>query len=112
MDFEGPEIKDIHFIGPLLYPPNIGIGIYTFRGRLNVSLSYPRSTVDDLTIGRFDLFLKEVPDRRRYLLIEDGFDEHHEMKGGQTVPSVKVICISPPTHRAPGTTLVPLPRSP
>jgi len=114
MDFEGPEIKDIHFIGPLLYPPNIGIGIYTFRGRLNVSLSYPRSTVDDLTIGRFlDLFLKEVPGPAEIPSNRGRpSDEHHEMKGGQTVPSVKVICISPPTHLAPGTTLVPLPRSP
>jgi len=114
VDFGGPEIKDVHFIGPLLYPPNIGMGIYTFRGRLNVSLNYPRSAVDDLTKGRFlDLFLMEVPGPAETPSSGGrSSEEQHDITGEQTVSSVKAVCICPPPPPTPGATPVPPLRSP
>ncbi|NLT36630.1 MAG: hypothetical protein GXX95_00520 [Methanomassiliicoccus sp.] len=97
-DFGGPEVKDVHFIGPLLYPPNIGVGIYTFRGRLNVSLNYPCSAVDERTMERFlDLFLKEIPGPAEVpSSTELDMEGDNEKKAERTVTSEKVVCICPP----------------
>ncbi len=103
VDFGGPGVKDVHFIGPLLYPPNIGVGVYTFRGRLNLSLNYPSSAVDHRIMEHFlDRFLKELPGPVvRSAAAERSVAEGQAQPGERTASSVKVICIAPPPAPTP-----------
>ena len=62
VDFGNIAVKDLHLIGPVLYPPNIGLGAYTFRHRICFNLNYVSSAVDPQLMERFfDHFLKELP---------------------------------------------------
>lgn len=62
VDFGTAIVEDVQFIGPVLYPPNIGLSISTYRGRLSISLNYVPSASDPELVERLlDLFIRELP---------------------------------------------------
>jgi NRPS condensation-like uncharacterized protein len=61
-DFGPVPVKDLQLIGPTLFPPNIGLGVNTFRQTMTLSLSYCDSAIDAKTMDHFlRLFLDELP---------------------------------------------------
>lgn len=61
-DFGTVPVKDLQMIGPTFFPPNIGLGVNTFRQTMTLSLNYCDSAIDANTMDRFlRLFLDELP---------------------------------------------------
>ncbi|NYT11834.1 MAG: hypothetical protein GKC03_04690 [Methanomassiliicoccales archaeon] len=62
VDFGHVPVKDLQMLGPTLYPPNIGMGVSTFRQTMTLSLSYCDSAIEANIMDRFlNLFLDELP---------------------------------------------------
>jgi len=62
VDFGAAQVEDVQFIGPTLYPPNIGLGASTFRETmtLNMNCCGPAAGVDVMS-GLLDLMIEELP---------------------------------------------------
>lgn len=61
-DFGSVPVKDVLPIGPVLYPPNVALGVTTFRQRMTLSINYCDTAVDPRTMDRLlDLILDELP---------------------------------------------------
>jgi NRPS condensation-like uncharacterized protein len=62
VDFGTVPVKDLQMIGPTLFPPNVGLGVNTFRQTMTLSLGYCDSAIDARTVNHLlRLFLDELP---------------------------------------------------
>jgi NRPS condensation-like uncharacterized protein len=62
VNFGDVEVDDLQLIGPTLYPPNIGLGVSTFRRRMTLNMNVCSAAVDGGTVDRLlDLVLEELP---------------------------------------------------
>lgn len=61
-DFGDAVAADLGMFGPVTFPPNFLITIYTFRDRLSITSSFCDTAVDPLLVGAFfDRFMEELP---------------------------------------------------
>jgi len=62
VDFGAVQPDDVQTLGPVHFPPNVGMGVNTFRQRMTLSLTYCDTAVETETMERlFELFLGELP---------------------------------------------------
>lgn len=57
VDF-GLDVKDVHFIGPTLYPPNVGLGVCTFRDTMTLNMN----ATSEVTAAAFGRILDHMAD--------------------------------------------------
>lgn len=62
VDFGSAVVEDVRMLGPVHFPPNVGMGVSTFREVMTVSLIYSDTAVSPRTLERLlDAFLAELP---------------------------------------------------
>ena len=61
--FNGLSVTDLGLFGPVAFPPDFLVTIYSFRGRLYINSSFSPTATDPLLVDRFfELFIDYLPD--------------------------------------------------
>jgi NRPS condensation-like uncharacterized protein len=62
VNFGMVPVDDVHFLGPVHFPPNVGMGVNTFQQKMTLSLTYCDTAIAPNTMDHlFELFLDELP---------------------------------------------------
>ncbi|OPY31331.1 MAG: Condensation domain protein [Methanomassiliicoccales archaeon PtaU1.Bin124] len=62
VDFGTVPVRDVQFIGPTLYPPNIGLGVSSFGERMTLNINCCSSSVDRHVMEKLmDTIVRELP---------------------------------------------------